>query len=158
MAITENCAAIEASMTKAILAAGQTVPTFGVGLAELLRHGAPPRIVFVPQKGPVRKAPAPGGTPPAIWERREGIDAHIWGDDVAACETLLGHLAAAVQEVMTISGEITSTDWTAAKQIDTAGGELLVVGLVFRIPITREPAPTAEFTVTPITPQVDHTP
>lgn len=169
MGLQDFFAAVEARMSTVLTGLGVPVPAFDVGLDRLLVEAAPPRIVWIPGKETHRGPHAQGGdgisNPRPLRTRHVQIQVHIWavdpssppviGGDLAAVETLLGHLVAAINDCAWGAWDVTGGDWTAGQASTTRLGMVYVLDLELQIPLTREVDPTAVVTAMPITPEVD---
>lgn len=145
------------------------VPTFSVGKDKISFQEAPPRIVWVPTRGPVRGPHGQGGdgvgNPRPIKTRHIGVVAHIWAADAskpdgsgdfAAVEVLTNHFVAAIHDVCHGAYDITSEDWPEdIQQQSTRLGMVCLLSMEFQIPFTRELDTYAQILTAPITKQFD---
>jgi len=179
--LVETTDAINARLTDTLTRLDLAVPTFRFGEDELNVQDSPPRIVWVPKRGPadMKFKPAPDHpsmfsgnpadktpvNPNPLWRRRLGFEAHVWAvrddaasdldrkHDYAAAEVLVNHLVAAIHDVTWGTYSMTSEDWGTAQASKQRHGVVVVVGVELELTWTRELDTYAPVTAMPIAPQ-----
>lgn len=139
-------------------------PAFFVGAEGLDVDADPPQVFFVPNRAALTGAIAQGGedinavgvrNPRMLAVRRLVIDAYVWETDFAACEVILQHLYAALQQVCAGSWRPISENWNPGQLRADDEGVLVVASFDVGFPLTREIDRTAVVTAIPIT-AADH--
>jgi hypothetical protein len=108
-----------------------------IGAEHLAANATPPRLVWVPTTDRFDGAEKGGSISRSMRTRVAGVDLHIWGDDLAAAETLLHQAVSAVHRVAYGSYEVLAGRW-----LTDDGRELLLKGRVYvlslavRMPVT----------------------
>jgi hypothetical protein len=115
--------------------------TFHTGAKYLAAQDSPPRIVWVPTRDAFGPATKGGTNPRPLRTRSAGVEAHVWGSDLEATETLVHQVVAALHRAAHGSYEVRQASWEQPEWLDR--GELCVVALAVAIPVTDDPIPTA---------------
>lgn len=134
-----------------------------VGKKYLAQQGAPPRVVFVPTRDRLGPPQRIGGPSPAILTRHAGVQVHVWADDVAATEQLVGQLLLAINAAIAEDFDTLSIAPSGYKAVDggwldqawTNAGEVWVGNFEFAFPVTKSAAPTAVVNSIPQTNQLE---
>lgn len=171
--------AINARLAAVLTLATLPVPIFRFGQDKLRVQETPPRVVWVPKRGPVdsKILPAadypanwavaghPLATPRALWRRVVTCEAHVWAQrdnprvdldtdkDYVAAEQLGNHLVAATTDLMWGSYAVTSEDWTTTQASAQKFGVTLVIGFELWFAWAREPDVGAVVTAMPVIPE-----
>jgi len=157
MSIAAIATAINAKITAAL--APEPPPTFGMGMDDLFKEEAPPRIVYVPGTEKIGPPQARGGdgvkSPRALFSREVQVAVHLWGADVSATEELLVMMTRAFQAEMFGSYAMRSGVWNPEGSTSNKAGELLVVQMIWGIPITDAPELFATLSTMPIIPAIE---
>ena len=163
VAVTSN---INARLTATLTRLALPIPTFRFGQDELYTQDAPPRIVWVPKRGPADGKLKPAADHPSqfsgdptdhtpvnprpLWRRRVGFEAHVWAlrdnatvdlareKDYTAAEVLANHLVAAIHDEMYGSYAVTSEDWSTQQASKQRLGAVVVVGVELEMAWARE--------------------
>jgi len=158
MGLVDVFHAVETQVTTVLTALSQTVPEFLTGADQLAREGRPPRVVWVPTVETIQGPHAQGGdgvsNPRPLRSRHVVVQAHVWGDDIPACEALANHLVAAIHAECHGAHNEIRADWQIGQAAANRKGWLYVLEWEIQIPITREADVFATVTSMPITPQV----
>jgi len=133
-------------------AAGEKIPTFGLGATELHRHNAIPRIVWVPVRSRVSGPMQQGGNPRALWTREVEVMAQVWHHDFAAVENLMNHMVAAMTRAVGGAYKPIGERWDVDKDLDA--GTFAELTMTLLIPFTDEPQRTAVPTTAPLTGEI----
>lgn len=146
--------AVEARLLAVVGESGEKLPNMGLGEKAKFRSEAPPRIVWVPLRGPVRRARQAGGdqlsNPNQLWERELHSEARIWHEDIPQVEVLANHFIAALHDVLSSGAhKIVAEDWNTSG--DLQRGVQMVLTFSVLLPFTDEPSPTVVPTSTPVT-------
>ena len=137
------------------------------GGENLPKHGAPPRIVWVPLGGPIRPSDRSGINPNQLRTRAEQVAVYCWGaspatgdapfDAIAsygATEMLLNNVVASLHRLSGGSDFYRTATWPPTNAaLDTLGAAYKLV-LEFLIPVTDYSQPMATITSAPQTPVV----
>jgi hypothetical protein len=129
------------------------MPKMAIGLDKISHQEAPPRMVWIPQRGSVRGPHGQGGdgviNPRPLWTRHLGVLVHIWAEDsskpdgsgdVPMVEAYMQHLVAAIHDMCHGAYAVVSEDWPASIQGQTTNlGAVCLLGLELQLPLTREP-------------------
>jgi hypothetical protein len=126
-----------------LAAVGVTGVSFAFGGEHIPRLESPPRVVWVPRGGPGSAPEKSSYNPRPLRTRNVSVEAHVWGADYAATESLLNSLLAATHRALHGSYEFTSEQWPDMNAELLAYGRVVIVSMVFRIPVTDVPVPTA---------------
>lgn len=129
---------VEARVTEIVGSIGEKIPNMGLGENAKFKHEAPPRIVWVPTAGPIKKPNQAGGdqrsNPRQLWLRELNVQARIWHVDIESAEALAGHMLAAMSEGQHGAHRVMGEAW------DTSGvqqlGVQLVLTLAIQLPFT----------------------
>lgn len=158
MGLVDVFNAVQAQVTTTLTALAQPIPEFLLGADQIARHSAPPRVVWVPTVEAIRGPHAQGGdgvkNPRPLRTRHAAVQAHVWGEDIPACEALANHLVAAIHDVCHGVHDEVRGDWTVGQAAANRKGWLYVLEWEVQIPFTRELDVYATVTTMPITPQV----
>lgn len=149
--IREVCTAVNEKLMATLSAMGVSpLPSFGVGKRALVDAGAPPRVTWVPTRGPhdgKGLGKGMGSNPRALSIRHLQIEAHVWGEDIDSTEELSRQLVAAIQSsglatVFKSVGEVWDTE------SNTQAGELCIVTFEVELPLVDNALPTVRLTAT----------
>jgi hypothetical protein len=132
------------STVDAELEAADVELTSLVGAHHLAAEGAPPRVVWVPTEDSFGPAEKGGVEPRQLRTRIAGVEAHVWGQDLAATEALVNSVIAAVHAAAHGSYAVSSGRWYGQDGEVLHFGTVCVLSFQFRIPVT---APTYETAV-----------
>lgn len=146
--------AVEARLLDVMGQLGEKLPNMGLGEKAKFRSEAPPRIVWVPLRGGVRRARQAGGdgfsNPNQLWERELQLEARIWHVDIQHAEDLANHFVAALHDVLSSGGhKILGEQWLTEGDLDL--GVRMILTFSVLLPFTDEPSPTVTPTSAPIT-------
>jgi hypothetical protein len=166
MGLSDVFTAVEAHLAGTLGALGVPAPRHLVGEDKIAFEGAPPRIVWVPLAETLRGPKSQGGdgvrSPRPLHTRHARVAVHIWcadptgmpPNDLAATETVLNHLVAAIHDVCHGAYDTISGDWSVGQASPTRLGMIYVLVIELQIPLTRELDGYATVTALPLTPQI----
>jgi hypothetical protein len=154
MGLRATLQAVAEQLNETLAELGDRLPSYGYSAAVAHRSSTPPRIVFVPVGGNVRRPSTTTGgdgtyNPRALWMRDVALQVEVWGEDADAAEELAGHLVAAMHRVLHASYEVVSEAWDTRGE--TAKGQAVTLGVVVKVPFTDEPAKTVVVGSAPVT-------
>lgn len=123
-----------------------------IGGAALQQHGAPPRVVFVPQGDTFAQPIRVGGTPRALYTRSIGFGIHVWGIDFPTTEQLLVDVVVAMRRLaggpsLTLGNAV----WIGQDgELVTHGDAVELQGCALQIPVFDRTPTTAEIQSTEV--------
>lgn len=127
----------------------------GIGPDKIKYDESPPRVIWIPMNetfGPPRGFGGDFITDPSpLWTRLSSVDVHIWGKDQDATEVLLNLLIAAVHRLAHGCYEVTRGNWMNVDGASLTLGQVYILSIMFRIPVTRAPSGYAVTSTIPIT-------
>lgn len=137
---------------------GYAEEIFKLGLEHALAHGSPPRIVWAPARrgetiGPAVKL---GANPRSLRTRNAVFEAHIWGEDLDATETMLNDVVAAVHAVIYGNYQASGVEWFGKDGALVVHGWVAVVSFTVEIPITAPAKTTATIQTTAHTTAIEN--
>ena len=111
MSIRSTLVPVEEQIRTVCRAAGEQVPNFGFGEADVARQESPPRIVWVRKSAQRSRDWSTGGLPRTLMPRTVLISAHVWHKTDDDLDGLIVHIDAALYLILG-AYEYVSEDFT----------------------------------------------